>query len=172
MFDVLTCQHTAQQLGYLHRCRTHQHRTAGIHQLLDIVDHGVIFLTFSLVNQVLMVDTGYRLVGRNLHHVEFIDIPELARLGDSGTCHTSELVVHTEVVLQGDGGICLRGCFHVDVFFSLHSLMQAIRPAAAFHDTACLLVDDLHLVIDDHVVDVFLKQSVSLQQLLHGVHTV
>ena len=119
-----------------------------------------------------MVDTGYRFVGRYLHHVEFVDIPEFARLGDSGTCHTSELVVHTEVVLQGDGGVCLCGCFHVDVFLSLHCLMQAIRPAAAFHDTACLLIDDLHLVVDDHVVDVFLEQSVSLQQLLYGVHTV
>ena len=172
VFDVFTRQHAAQQLRHLDGGSTDEDRTSGIHQLLNLVDDSVIFLTFCLVNQVFVVDTGYRLVGRNHHHVEFVDIPELARLRLGGTCHTGELMVHPEVVLQSDGGIGLCRRLDVDVFLSFHCLMQAIRPTAAFHDTACLLVDDLHLVVDDDVVDVFLKQSVRLEQLLHGVHTV
>ena len=60
----------------------------------------------------------------------------------------------------------------IDVFFGLHSLMQAVRPAAAFHDTASLLVNDLNFVVYDHIVNVFFKERVCLQQLLDGVDTV
>ena len=169
--DALTRQHAAEQLGDLHRGGTHQHGTACLDQILDLVDDGVVFLTLGLVDHVLLVDTGDGAVGRDDDDVEFVDVPELARLRLSGTGHTGQLVVHTEVVLQGDGGVGLCGGFHLHVFLGLHGLVQSVAPTAAFHDTARLLVHDLHLVVDDDVVDVLLKQGVGLQQLLHGVQT-
>ena len=49
--------------------------------------------------------------------------------------------------------------------------MQTVAPAAALHDTSCLLVDDLHLSVDDHVLVVLVKHTVGLQQLLEGMYT-
>ena len=79
-------------------------------------------------------------------------------------------MVHTEVVLQGDGGKGLCGSLYLHVLLSLYGLVQTIAPAAAFHDTACLLVHSLHLTIDDHGFIVLIEHGVSLEQLLQGVH--
>ena len=110
-------------------------------------------------------------VGRNLYHVELIDVPELTGLGAGSTCHTRKLVVHTEVVLQGDGGKGLCGSLYLDMLLGLDSLVQAVAPASAFHDTACLLVDNLHLAVHNNVLVVLVEHGVSLQQLLQGVYT-
>ena len=47
----------------------------------------------------------------------------------------------------------------------LDRLVQALRPAAAFHDPARELVDDLHLAVLDDVVDVALVERLGLQRL-------
>ena len=47
----------------------------------------------------------------------------------------------------------------------LDRLVQALAPAAAFHDAAGELVDDLHLVVLDHVLDVALVERLRLQRL-------
>ena len=47
----------------------------------------------------------------------------------------------------------------------LDRLVQALRPAAALHDPAGELVDDLHLAVLDDVVDVALVERLRLQRL-------
>ena len=79
-------------------------------------------------------------------------------------------MIHAEVVLQGDGGEGLCGSFHLDVLFGLDSLVQSVRPAAALHDTTRLLVHNLHLAVDDHVLIVLIEHAVGLEQLLQGVY--
>ena len=46
----------------------------------------------------------HRPVGRDRHHAELVDRHELGGLGLGRTGHAGELVVHAEVVLQGDRG--------------------------------------------------------------------
>ena len=55
------------------------------------------------------------------------------------------------------------------MLFGLDCLVQAFRPAAAFHDAAGELVDDLHFAVGDHVVDVAVEQVLRLQRLLQVV---
>ena len=80
-------------------------------------------------------------------------------------------MVHTEVVLQGNGSESLCGSFHLHVFLSFHSLVESIAPAAAFHNTTCLFVYDFHLAIENNVFIVLIEHGVSLEQLLQRVHT-
>ena len=47
----------------------------------------------------------------------------------------------------------------------LDRLVEALRPAAAFHDPAGELVDDLHLAVHDDVVVVALVERLGLQRL-------
>ena len=162
MRDALAGQHAAQQFGDLHRGGTHQHGTALFHQVLNLLDDSVILLTLGLVDHVLVVDTGDGTVGRDDHHVEFVNVPELTRLGLSGTGHTSQFVIHTEVVLQGDGGIGLGGSFHLDVFLGFHGLMEPVAPTTAFHHTARLFIHNFDLIVLDDIVLIFLEQSVGL----------
>ena len=92
-------EHTAQQLRDLHRGGTDQCRTTRVTHLHDLLDHSLIFLTGRLIHTVILVITDHRTVGWNLHHIQFVDIPELTSLRRGSTGHTSQLMVHTEVVL-------------------------------------------------------------------------
>ena len=76
-----------------------------------------------------------------------------------------ELLVEAEVVLERDRR--QRDVLLLDrhALLGLDRLVQALRPAAAFHDPARELVDDLHLAVLDHVVDVALEERLRLQRL-------
>ena len=52
-----------------------------------------------------------------------------------------------------------------DALLRLDRLVQALAPAAAFHDAAGELVDDLHLAVLDDVVDVALVERLRLERL-------
>ena len=165
-------QHAGEQLGDLDGSRTHEARTALDTHLLHLLDDGCIFLALRLIDAVVEVLADHRTVGRNLHDIELVDVPELTRLRRSRTRHTGELVVHTEVVLQRDGSEGLCGSLHLHVLLGLDSLVQAIAPAAAFHDTTRLLIDDLYLAVHDDILIVLVEHRVRLEQLLQGVHAV
>ena len=53
----------------------------------------------------------------------------------------------------------------------LDSLMEAVAPPSAFHDTSCLLVDNLHLSVYDNILIVLVEHTVGLEQLLEGMDT-
>ena len=79
-------------------------------------------------------------------------------------------MVHAEIVLKGDGGECLGGSLYLHSLFGLDGLMQSVGIAAAFHDTACLFVNDLDLVIVDHIFHILLEKRICLEQLGDGVY--
>ena len=104
-------------------------------------------------------------VGRDLDDVEAVDLDELLLLGLRGTGHAAELLVEAEVVLQRDRRERLVLLLDRDALLRLDRLVQALAPAAAFHDAAGELVDDLHLAVLDDVVDVALVERLRLQRL-------
>ena len=164
-------EHLAQHLGNLHRGRADQDRTSGFDQGLNLLDDRLVFLALRLVHPVVHVDTRHRTVRRNLHHVQLVDAPELAGLGHRRTGHTGQLMVHAEIVLQGDGGESLCGRLYLHMLLGLHRLMQAVAPASSVHDTARLLVHDFHLAVYHDILVVAVEHRVGLQELLQGVHT-
>ena len=61
--------------------------------------------------------------------------------------HAGELVVHAEIVLEGDRGQRLVLRLDRDVLLGLERLVQAFRIAAAGHHAAGELVDDDDLAV-------------------------
>ena len=169
MLDSAHLEHAAQQLRHLDRRGAHKHRTALAHQLDNFFDDGVVFFLGRLVDQVVIVFSDYRLVGRDDDDVEFVDVPKLAGLGLGRTGHARQLAVHSEVVLKRDGGVGLGGGLDLDVFLGFDGLVQTVGISAAFHYTAGLFVDDFHFVVNHHIFDVLLEQRVCLQQLVDRV---
>ena len=92
-------QHSAQQLADFHRCSTYQYRSPLPYQRHYLVYHRVVFLAFRTIDTIVHIHTRDRLIRRNNHHIQFIDIPELTSLRLRRTRHTRQLIVHTEVVL-------------------------------------------------------------------------
>jgi hypothetical protein len=171
VLDAAQLEHAAHQLRDFHRRGTYQHgRPAStsfwISRATALYFSRTVLYTWSSESLRLMA----RLVG-NHHHVELVDFPELAGFGFGRAGHAGQLVVHAEVVLQRHRGVGLGGVFHAHVFLGLDGLVQAVGVAAAFHDAAGLLVHDFHLaVVGQDVLVVLLKQRVSFQKLVHGVH--
>ena len=80
-------------------------------------------------------------------------------------------MVHTEVVLQGDGCKGLRSGLDLDPLLSLDSLVQTVRVATAIHETTSLLIDDHHLIVYHHILIITLEEGVSLKELIDRVDT-
>ena len=145
--------------------RAHEHGLALLVALLDVLEHGVVLRFLRLEDVVVLVVAGDVDVRRDLGDVQVVDLDELLLLGLRRARHARELLVEAEVVLEGDRR-------HRDVLLldrhallGLDRLVQALRPAAALHDAARELVDDLHLAVVDDVVDVALEERLRLQRL-------
>ena len=79
-------------------------------------------------------------------------------------------MIHTEIVLEGDGCKCLCGSLNTHVLLGFYGLVQSVAPAAAFHDTSSLLVNNLHLAVHDNILVVLVEHRVCLEELLQGVY--
>ena len=86
-------------------------------------------------------------VGGDHRHVQVVDLLELGRFGFRRAGHAGQLLVHAEVVLEGDGGQRLILALDLDAFLGFHGLVQPVRPAPARHQAAGELVDDHHFLI-------------------------
>src|SRR3712207_2034791 len=103
-------------------------------------------------------------VRRDLDDVQVVDLDELLLLRLRRAGHPGELLVEAEVVLERDrreGDVLL---LDAHALLGLDRLVQALGPAAALHDPARELVDDLDLAALDDVVDVALVQRLGLHR--------
>jgi len=100
---------------------------------------------------------------------QLVDVVELGSLGLGGAGHARELLVHAEIILNRDRCVGLVLLLERDAFLGFDGLVEAVGPAAAFHDAAGVLVDDLHLALVDDVLLVLLVKRVGLQELADGV---
>ena len=159
-------------LALLDADRADENRLAALVALGDVLDDGVELGYLALVDQVCLVGSGHRLVGRDLHHAELVGGHQLGGLGGRRAGHPGELVVHAEVVLQRDRGEGLVLLFDLHALFGLDGLVDALAPAAPLEDATGELVDDLHLAVLDDVVLVLLVQLLGLEGDLHLVDEV
>ena len=136
----------------------------GLVALGEVVDDGLELGDLGLVDEVGLVVADHRLVGRDGHDLQAVGVHQLGRLGRGRTGHAGELVVHAEVVLQGDRGEGLVLLLDLHALLGLDGLVQTLAPAPALEDAAGELVDDLHLAAADDVVLVPLVQLLGLQR--------
>ncbi len=134
-----------------------------------VVGHGVELRLHRAVDEVVLVLSGDRAVRRDGHDRQLVDLAELGVLGHGRAGHAGELLVEAEVVLQRDGGQRLVLLAHEHALLGLERLVQALGVAAALHDAAGELVDDLHLAVHHDVVHVAVEQELRLERLLQVV---
>ncbi len=131
-------------------------------QARDLVGDGEVFLLRGAVDDVLVFDAQHLAVGGDDDDVELVDLVELGGFSLGGAGHAGELLVHAEVVLEGDGGERLVFLADGDAFLGFDRLVEAVGPAAAGHQAAGELVDDDDLAVFDDVLDVALVEVVRL----------
>ena len=172
VLDAALGELAGEVLGDLDGDRADEDRLALLVPGGDLLGDRVPLAVLGLVDLIVAVLADHRPVRRDLHDGQLVDLHELGRLGEGGAGHARELVVHPEVVLEGDLGERLVLLLDAHPLLRLDRLVQALRPAAAVEDAAGELVDDLHLAVDDGVVLVALVERLGLQRLLEVVDEV
>ena len=137
---------------------------------LDLVHDRVVLLAFRAEDEVVAIVADNGLVGGDYEHVQLVDLVELGLLGLRGTRHAGELVVHAEVVLDGDRGERLRLAMDLDSLLRFHRLMKPVAPPPPRHLTTRELVDDDDLAaLADDVLLIPVEERVRLQELVDDV---
>ena len=131
---------------------------------LDVVCDRCELVLLVDVHEVGLIEACDRLVGRDDHDLESVDLHELTFLGDGRTGHPGELFVHAEVVLERDRREGLVLLLDRHAFLCLDRLMEAFRVPPALEDPAGELVDDHHLAVADQVVDILLVERLGLER--------
>ena len=162
MVDARHVEQRGDDLGGLDGCGTQQHRLALGVALGDVLDDGGQLLLLGAEDEVVLVLADHRLVRRDRQHAQLVGAHELGGLGLGGTGHAGELVVHAEVVLQGDRGEGLVLGLDLHVLLGFQRLVQTLVVTAARQDTAGVLVDDQNLAVGDDVVAVTQEEFLGL----------
>jgi hypothetical protein len=102
MGNAALLEEPREMLGDLDGHRAHQHRLALGVTLGDLVGHRLELLPRRLVDDIRVVHAGECAVGGHHRHVQLVDLGELLRLGGGRAGHPRQLVVHPEVILEGD----------------------------------------------------------------------
>ena len=169
VLDMLFLQQLGQLLTLLNADGTHQHRLALFVAGLDLLDHGPELACLGLEDHIRVVHTDQRFVGGDLHHIQLVDFAELGGLGGGRTGHTGQLLVQTEVILEGNGGKSLALVLHLNTLFGLNRLVQTLVVATAQHNTAGEFVYDQHLTVLDHIVNIPAHDADGLDGLVNMV---
>ena len=167
MRHLALLEQAADGLALFDAGRADQDRLALGAGAVDQLGHGDVLLGRGAVHLIVAVGPNDRDVGRDVDHLELVDLGELVGLGQRGAGHAGELGIQAEVVLEGDRGEGLVLRLDGDELLGLERLVQALAEAAALHHAAGELVDQHDLVLFDNVVDVAVEQRVGAQGLLH-----
>ena len=117
-----------------------------------------------LVQVVRLVDADHRKVCGDGDDVHAVGAVEFRRLGLRGTRHASELGVQAEVVLERDGRERLVLGLDRNALLRLERLVKAVGVAAPLEEASGVLVDDVHLAVQDHVLLVALEELLGLER--------
>jgi len=162
-----TLQGLAQPLRILDAHRAHQHRPSQLVQLLDFLHRRPKFFFLGPVNAIWVVGANHFAVSRDHHHIQFVDLGKFCRFRVRRPGHPRQLIVHPEVVLEGNGSQGLVFVLDLDTFLGFQRLMQPFAVAAPGHDPPGEFIHDDHLAVLDDVVHITLEESMRPQGLLH-----
>ncbi len=152
-----------QQFGVLDRGGTDQHRLAALVAVADVGNDGCVLFVGRTEDLVVEILAQHRLVGRDDHRFQTVDLLEFVGFGIGRAGHAGQLAVHAEVVLEGDRGQRLVLVLDGHAFLGFDGLMQAIGPAATGHQATGEFVDDDDFAVLHHVLLVLEEQRMGTQ---------
>ena len=170
VLDAFLSEEFAEHFRLFDRHRADQDRLADGVLLGNRLGDGFELVLRVLVELVILVDARNGDVGRDLDHVHLVDVPEFGRFGRRGAGHARQLGIHAEIVLEGDRRQRLVLRLDLHAFFGLDRLVQAVRPAPAFHHAAGELIDDDDLVVLHDVIGITLEHVHRAQRLVDVVN--
>ncbi|MCG3775497.1 MAG: hypothetical protein JW395_2337 [Nitrospira sp.] len=145
--------------------RADQDWLASLVAFLDVFDDRGKLFFLGPVDDICIIQADHVAIGRNHIDVEIIDLGELRRFRVRRAGHAAELLVHPEIVLEGDRGQRLILVRNLHAFFSFDGLVQAVAPAAARHEAPGEFVHDDDFALFHDIIHVPLVEAIGLEPL-------
>ena len=168
--DALFLEQPRHPLRGFDRRGADQHGLAAVVAILDVGQHGAVFLIHRQEYLVAHILARHRPVRGNDHHLQAVDRVQLEGFGVGGAGHAGQLVVQAKIILEGDGGEGLVFLLDRHLLLGFDRLVQALGPAPAGHQPPGEFIDDDDLAVVHHVVHVALEQRVGAQRGVQVVH--
>ena len=169
VLDAVLLQDGAELFRLRNGRRADEDRLSRLVNLFDRLSNGTVFRTLRFVDGVRFVDALHGTVRRHDDDGQLVDLEKLVLFGLCRARHAAELVVHAEVVLEGNRRERLALALNLHAFLRLDRLMQSVRIAAANHETTRELIDNDDLIVAHDVVAVALHQSLGAQSCREAV---
>ena len=160
VIDAEFAEQAGDKFGGFDGSGAEQYRLAFFLTGAHVFGDSVVFALLVKVDEVSVVLALYGAVGRDDNGFEAVDVLEFKGFGICSTGHACQLGVEAEEVLVGDRSERLRFLFDRHAFFDFDCLVQAVRPAAAFHGATGEFVNDDNFVVADNVVHIFVIEVV------------
>ncbi|OPZ75142.1 MAG: hypothetical protein BWY80_00285 [Firmicutes bacterium ADurb.Bin456] len=135
----------------------------------NFLHHGPELGLLGFIDYVGLVHPDHGHVCGYYHNIQAVNFFEFLLLGERCTGHSSQLVVHPEIILEGDGGQRLGFPFDFYALFGFYGLVQAVAVTPAEHQAASEFINDNNLPVLHHVIFVPFHQPVGLQSLVQLV---
>src|SRR5579871_3587406 len=123
VLDALLLEQIGKPLRLLNGGGSSQDWTALNADLLNLVGYSEVFFLLRPIDNVGILNPEHLPVGGNYHDLEFVDLIELRSFRFGGAGHSAQLLVHTEVVLEGNGGQRLVFELDLDALLGFNCLM-------------------------------------------------
>ncbi len=159
MWNTSFFEHAAQHLRFLYRYSTYKDGLTLFVALDDLFNNGFKLGILRFVNNIRMILPYHGLVGRYNDNIETIYLLELLLFSGSSPCHACKLVVHSEIVLKGNGCKGLAFPLNLNSFLGFNGLMQPITVSPSEHQSSCKFIDYYYLAILHNVIPVSFHQN-------------
>ncbi len=170
MRNALLLQQVRQVFRGFDRRRADEYRLLARHAIADVFADRVELVLLGEIDEVGRILAGHRAIGRDDDHLEPVDLQEFRRFGVGRAGHAGQLLVETEVVLEGDRRDRLVLFADAHAFLRFNGLVQTVGPAAALHRATGELVDDDDFTVADDVLDVALEDRMRAQRRVQVMH--
>jgi len=167
--DAVALEKAGYVFGLVDGNGTDQDRLALFMGRKDLAQQRRVLAVLGLEHRIGLVKTDHRPVGRDADHIEAVDGPEFIFLGQGRACHAGQLLIHAEIVLEGDGRQSLVLISDFDAFLGFDGLVQAIAVAAAEHQAAREVIDDDDLAVFQDIVLVAVHDAIGPQGIIDMV---
>ena len=136
----------------------------------NVLDDRIELRRLGAVHQVWFVVAHHGAVGGNRHHAELVDLLEFGGLGHGRSGHPAKLLVHAEIVLQGDRRKGLILLLDFDALLRLNRLVHTLVVSTTGEDAAGVLIDDQHFAFHHDVVAITFEEFLGLDRVVEEAH--
>ena len=165
MRNLSHIKHMGKLFGLFNGGGTNQYGLTGGMAAFHFLHYSTVLASFRFENHIRQIFTLNRFIGRNLDNRETINLNKFLLFCFCSTSHAGQLVIHSEIILEGNGSQSLAFSLNFQPFLGFDGLMKSVGIAAAIHETTGKFINNDHFTVFNYIVLIPLHHGLSTEGL-------